>query len=104
MGQNIVSSISLRATTTKCSVTQDRKLKQTFDHGIAPKLRKGTKTLSGRKTRGMRGRLGDDGIRYRSTRAKLHNEFESDEICCVYFIRICMKAVVDIFWGVLAGW
>jgi hypothetical protein len=52
----------------------------------------------------MRGRLGDDGIRYRSTRAKLHNEFESDEICCVYFIRICMKAVVDIFWGVLAGW
>jgi hypothetical protein len=85
------------------NVAQDRKQKRTFDGGIgiAPKIRKGTKTLSGRETRGTRG---DGGVRYRSTRAKLHSEFENDEMCGVYLIGICMKAVVDFFRGVLAGW
>jgi hypothetical protein len=86
------------------NVAQERKLKRAFDGGIAPKIRKGAKTLPGRETRGMRGRLGDDRIRYRSTRAKLHDEFENDEMCCVYFIGICTKAVVDFFRGVLTGW
>ena len=91
---------------TQSNMAQNRKEKRTSDGGIvmSSKVRKGAKTLSGRKMRGMPGRLGDDGIRYRSMRAKLHAESENDEMSCVYLIRICTKAVGDFFRGVLTGW
>jgi len=88
------------------NVVQNRKQKRTFDGGvvITPKIRKGTKRSSRRDARGIRGRLGDDGLRHRSTKAKLHSEFDNDEMSCVYVIGICTKAVVDFFRGVLSGW
>jgi hypothetical protein len=88
------------------NVVQNRKQKRTFNSGvmITPKIRKGTKRSSRRDAHHMRGRLGDDGVRHRSTKAKLHSEFDNDETSCVYVIGICTKAIVDFFWGVLSGW
>ena len=88
------------------NVVQNRKQKWTFNGGviITPKIRKGMKRSSRRDARGIRGRLGDDGVRHRSTKAKLHSEFDIDEMSYVYVIGICTKAVVDFFRGVLSGW
>jgi hypothetical protein len=69
-----------------------------------PKIQKGTKRSSRRDTCGIQGRLGDDGLRHRSTKAKLHSKFDNDEMSYVYVIGICTKAVVDFFRGVLSGW
>jgi hypothetical protein len=71
------------------------------DSGVAPRVRKGTKTLHGRNARGMQGRLGDSG-RHRLTRAK-SDGFDYDEISYVDVIRMCIKAVVDYFRGILTG-
>ena len=64
---------------------------------ITPKIQKGTKRSSRRDMCGIWGRLGDDGVRYRSTKAKLHSKFDNDEMSYVYMIGICTKAVVDFF-------
>lgn len=88
------------------NVVQNRKQKQTFNSGvvITPKIRKGTKRSSKRDACSIRGRLGDDSLRHRSTKAKLHSKFDNNEMSCVYVIGICTKAVVDFFQGVLSSW
>jgi len=85
-------------------VVQNRKQKRTFDSGIVITSKKGTKTLSERDRRNLRARLGDDGVRHRSTRAKLHGEVDNDEMTCIDVIEIGTKAVVNFFWGVLTCW
>jgi hypothetical protein len=70
---------------------------------ITPKIQKGTKRSSRRDARGIRVRLGDNGLRHKSTKAKLHSKFDNNEMSYVYVIGICTKAVVDFFQGVLSG-
>jgi hypothetical protein len=70
---------------------------------ITPKLRKGIKRSSGKDARDIRGRVGNNDVRHRLTKAKLYNEFDNNEMSYVYIIRICTKAVMDFFQGVLSG-